>query len=93
MKPQPLKVSGFKHFEQSYKKTLNEMDEKKGRTFQECLFTHGHYPKIHQKILNMMYFLRINQGSIKLNGQGTLNVMYRGESIIHPLNTFAASLG
>mgnify|MGYP000927041084 CR=1 FL=1 len=83
---QPLKLSGLNTLTNLNKKTLNEMDEKIQRRFKNVSLPMVIIQKDSSEDIKYDVFSRINQGSIKLNGQELLNVMYRGK-LLSALNT------
>ena len=88
---QPLKLSGLNTLNNLNKKTLNEMDEKIQRRFKNVSLPMVIIQKDSSEDIKYDVFSRINQGSIKLNGQELLNVMYRGK-LLFTLNTICESI-
>ncbi len=66
------------------------MDRKNSKTFQECLFTMVLSKKIHQKVLNMMYFLELIKVN-KAKWSRTFKCHVSRKIIIH-LNTICESI-
>lgn len=87
---QPLKLSGLNTLNNLNKKTLNEMGEKLQRRFKNVSLPMVIIQKDSSEDIKYDVFSRINQGSIKLNSQELLNVMYRGK-LLFALNTICES--
>ncbi|MBP2621540.1 DUF262 domain-containing protein [Streptococcus panodentis] len=76
---EPLKLGGLNTLSDFNRKTLLELDEKMQRKFKNVSLSIVIIQKDSSEDIKYDIFSRINQGSIKLNGQELLNVMYRGK--------------
>lgn len=74
----PLELSGLSTLSDFNKKTFAELDDRIQRKFKNVSLPIVIIQKDSSEDIKYDIFSRINQGSIKLNGQELLNVMYRG---------------
>lgn len=74
-----LKLTGLETLSDLNKLKFNEMNDKIQRRFKNVSLPMVIIQKDSSEDIKYDIFSRINQGSIKLNGQELLNVMYRGE--------------
>ena len=75
---EPLELSGLSTLSDFNKKTFAELDDRIQRKFKNVSLPIVIIQKDSSEDIKYDIFSRINQGSIKLNGQELLNVMYRG---------------
>lgn len=79
LKMDALKLMGLETLPDLNRLKFNEMDDRIQRKFKNVSLPMVIIQKDSSEDIKYDIFSRINQGSIKLNGQELLNVMYRGE--------------
>lgn len=85
-----LKLTGLETLSNLNKYKFNELDDKIQRKFKNVSLPMVIIQKDSSEDIKYDIFSRINQGSIKLNSQELLNVMYRGE-LLSQLNNICKS--